>query len=413
MGGFDSFVTNMAPMQLQRALTLLLPACIACSSTAPTDLDGDGMISDEERAAAQTQATDADYVEGRDYVVLQRVRVMDPTGFAQPMEAYSILVPRGWKSEGGITWQVGNPCMVECIRNRVHMTSPDGTMALDIYPMQQWEYWDDQLMLQTMQQQQQNPVFRRCPIMPPMNAAEFLRGPMAQEMGAEVVDMDPEAEMNALMRKAAAQANMQYQQNGLPMENRPSAASATLRFADGSAGVALCSIGMTVTTSPNMLTGGTFAGYTCATDTKLAVRCPKGKEAEARKLLGAVMASFRINPEWQRGIQQMFNNVAAMEQRETMKRAQIQREAQNYTADLQQRTWEAGNESRDRIAEGWSQSLRGVESWSDGQGGSIELTSGYNEAWKAADGSYILSNNPLFDPNVVLQEDWKRLEKQR
>jgi hypothetical protein len=369
---------------------------------------GDAAVS----PSAQGDGTPAHrYVEGKDYVVLQRLRVIDPSGFAQPMEAYSILVPRGWKSEGGITWQVGNPCMIEAIRNRVSVISPDRRMALDIYPTQQWEWWDDQLMLQTMQQQQQNPLARRCPIMEPLDAAAFLRGPMAREMGAEVVSVDPEEEMNALLRKQAQEANVQYRQNNLPMENRPSAASAILRFPDGSSGVALCSVGMTVTSMPNMLSGGTYAGYTCVTDQKVAVRCPKGKEEEARKLLSSVLASVRVNPEWAHGVQQMFSNVAAVEQRETMKRAQIQREAMNYTADLHQRTWESGQESRDRIAEGWSQTLRGVETWNDGQGGSVELNSGYNEAWHGPDGTYILSNDPLFDPNVVLQEDWKRLEK--
>lgn len=351
------------------------------------------------------------YEEGKDYVVLERFRVMDPTGFAHPMEAYSILVPEGWTSQGGITWQVGVPCMIEAIRNRVSVTSPDGRMALEIYPTQQWEWWDDQLMLQTMQQQQQNPLARRCPIMEPLDAASFLRGPMAREMGAEVVSVDPEEEMNALLRKQAQQVNMQYQQNKLPMENRPSAATAIVRFPDGSSGVALCSVGMTVTNMPNMLSGGTYAGYTCVTDQKVAVRCPKGKEEEARKLLSGVLASVRVNPEWARGVQQMFSNVAAVEQRETMKRAQIQREAMNYTADLQQRTWESGQESRDRIAEGWGQSLRGVETWTDASGGSVELNAGYQGAWSRPDGTYILSNDPLFDPNVVLHEDWKRLEK--
>ena len=143
------------------------------------------------------------------------------------------------------------------------------------------------------------------------------------------------------------------------------------------------------------------------------MKCPAGKEEEARKLLSAVLASFRMNPQWQAGVQRMFNNVAAVELQEGAKRAAMQREAANYSADLQQRTWEEGQASQDRIAEGWSQTLRGVETWKDPSGGSIELNSGYNEAWSRPDGSYILSNDPLFDPNVALQEDWKKLEKGR
>jgi len=385
---------------------------LACGNTAaPVDRDGDGVISATEKAEAQRPGKK--FVEGQDYIVLERLRVIDPSGFGQPMEAYSILVPKGWKSQGGITWQVGNPCMVECIKNRVSVTSPDNSMALEIYPVQQWEWWDDQLMLQTQMQQQQNPVFKRCPIAQPMDAAQFLRGPMAQEMGAEVLSVEPQAEMNAVLQEQARQANQQFQQAGVSVENRPSAALATLRYPDGSGGIALCSIGMTVAWMPNYMTGGQSASYTCAANQKVAVRCPAGKEAEARKLLSSVLASFRMNPEWQSGIQRMFNNVAAVERQETAKRAAIQRDAMNHSAELQQRTWEEGQASRDRIAEGWSQTLRGVETWKDPAGGSIELNSGYNEAWSRPDGTYILSNNPLFDPNVAFQESWKKLEKGR
>jgi hypothetical protein len=350
-------------------------------------------------------------VEGEDYVVLERVRVMDPTGFAQPMEAYSVLVPRGWKAEGGIRWQVGNPCMVEAIQNRVTVRSPDGAWALEVYPNQQWEWWDDRMMLQTMMQQAQNPVFRRCPIAQPMDAAQLLRGPMAQQIGAQVLDVQPNEELAAVMRQDAAAANQTYQQAGVALEQRPSAAIATLRFPDGSPGLAVASVTMTLAWMPNYMTGGQSASYTCVTQTKIAMKMPPGKEEEGRRLLSTILASSRVNPEWQAGVQWMVGNVAAMEQREVAKRAAIQREAAEYSAELQQRTWESSQASRDRISEGWGQALRGVETWSDPSGGSIELSAGYNEAWSRPDGTYILSNDPLFDPNVEFQESWNRLQK--
>ncbi len=385
-------------------------ACGNSSSGGSMNMNG-SPVADAE--GGEEQASPTKFIEGKDYMVLQRLRVIDPNGFGQPMEAYSMLVPKGWKSEGGITWQVGHTCMAEVIRNRVTVTSPDGHYALDFYPLQQWDWWDDQLMLQTQMQQAQNPVFRRCTISQPLDAGQFLRGPMAQEMGAQVTGIEPSEELDRALREQAQAANQQFKQAGVSIESRPSAVIGTLRYPDGSGGVALCSIGMQVSWMPNYMTGGQSAGYSCQATQKVSLRCPAGKEAEARKLLGTVMTSLRINPQWQQGVQQMVSNVAAMEQRETMKRAAIQRDAANYSADLQQRTWEEGSASRDRIAEGWSQTLRGVETWRDAGGGSVELSSGYNEAWSKPDGTYILSNNPLFDPNVAFQEDWKKLEKGR
>jgi hypothetical protein len=45
-------------------------------------------------------------VEGQDYLVLERVRLLDAMGFDRPVEAMSVPVPRGWKTEGGVTWKI-------------------------------------------------------------------------------------------------------------------------------------------------------------------------------------------------------------------------------------------------------------------------------------------------------------------
>lgn len=397
----------LRPTLLFQALFVL----VACGNSTGDGRTNSVMNSIATDASGDEQHPAQQYTEGKDYIVLERLRVIDPSGFAAPMEAYSILVPKGWKSSGGITWNVRSTCMAESVRNRVTATSPDGNYALEIYPQQEWDWWDDRMMLQTQIQQAQNPVYRRCTIAQPMDAGQFMQGPMAQEMGAQVVSVEPNAELTRVLQQQAQATNQQYQQSGVNLEIRPSAAIGTLRYPDGSEGVALCSVAMQVSWMPNYLSGGQTASYSCQANQKVALHCPAGKEAEARKLLSTVMSSIRMNPQWQQGVQQMMNNVAAVEQNETAKRAAIQRDAANYSADLQQRTWEKGQASQDRIAEQWSQTLRGVETWRDASGGSVELSSGYNEAWSRPDGSYILSNNPLFDPNVALQENWKKLEK--
>jgi hypothetical protein len=396
---------------------MLIPAIVllACGGApTPMDTDGDGIVSPQEQAKAERgPEKQKEYVEGRDYMVLQRLRVIDPSGFAQPMEAYSILVPKGWKSQGGITWQVGHPCMTEVIRNRVTATSPDGRFELNIYPAQQWDWWDDPMMLQAMYQNAQNPLTRRCAIAQPMDAGQFLQGPLALEMGAEVTKVEPAEELTRVMMQQAAANNQAMREAGVQIEYRPSAALGELRYPDGSAGVALTSLTVQVSWMPNYMTGGQSASYSSTCLQKVALKCPAGQEAQARKLLSTIMSSFRMNPEWQAGVSQMVRNVAAMDQIEARKRARIQQETDAYISDLRQRTWEESQASRDRTAETWGQLLRGVETWKDDQGGRIELNAGYNEAWSRPDGSYILSNDPLFDPNVVLQQEWKRLEKQR
>ena len=147
--------------------------------------------------------------------------------------------------------------------------------------------------------------------------------------------------------------------------------------------------------------------------TQVALRGPAGREAEARQILATAMASLRLNPTWQQGASQILQDVRNMEMSEAAKRAAVQKEAQEYSANLLRRTWEGTEASRDRINESWGQALRGVDAWSEGDA-SVELAAGYDEAWSRPDGSYVLSNDPKFDPKVVLQQqDWTPLEKRR
>ncbi len=355
-------------------------------------------------------APDKKFVEGQDYVVLERLRVMDTAGFGEPVAAYSFLVPKGWQSQGGITWKVGETCTSEAIENRVTVRSPDGAYQIDVFPTRQWDWWDDPMTLQAQREQQQNPLFRRCPIAEPMDAAAFLQGPMAQMTGATVTHVEPAEQLGQLLRESQ-QANQMYQQAGVPLESRPSAAVATLAYPDGGVGLALAVVNCLVAQMPNLATGGQSASYQCVAQTQVALEAPAGREAEARQILATAMSSLRLNPNWQQAASQILQDVRNMEMAETAKRAAILKEAQEYSANLQKRTWEGSEASRDRINEAWGQTLRGVEAWSDGTDTTVELQAGYGEAWSRPDGSYILSNDPLFDPNVVLQEDWKRLAK--
>ena len=348
-----------------------------------------------------------DFVEGKDYVVLERLRVMDTGGFGEPIAAYSFLVPKGWKSTGGITWKVGEPCTSEAIENRVTVTSPDGAYQIDVLPTRQWDWWDDATALEAQRTQQQNPLFQRCPISEPMDATAFLQGPMAQMTAASVTKVEPATELEQLLR-ASPPAKPPA---GVPPESRPSAAIATLAYPDGNVGLALAVVTTLVAQTPNAATGVQSASYQCVASTQVAFRAPAGHEEEARRILATAMSSLRLNPTWQQGASQILESVRNMEVAESAKRAAILQEAHEYSANLQRRSWEGTEESRDRINEAWGQALRGVDTWSDGSGANVALESGYGEAWSRPDGAYILSNDPEFDPKVVLQEDWKRLEK--
>lgn len=354
------------------------------------------------------------YVEGKDYQVLQRVRIIDPHGFGQPVEAASFLLPKGWKLDGGVRWLVGHPCVSEAVAVRYTAASPDGRMTLDGFPVRSWRWIDEPTMLQGMQASQQG-YGRACDVMPPYDASQFIQQLVLPEIGQpQVLGMARADEIARGMEEQARQSQAAVMAAGVSnVAFRPSAVKAKLRWSDGTEGILLCSVDQTIAYMPNMLSGGTMSSYQCQSNLRVLLRYPAGQEAEAERILSTALSSTRVNPGWVQAVQQVFTNIGNVERAEAAKRAGIMREAQKYTSDLQRRTWEEGQASRDRINTAWGQTIRGVEEWKDPNGGTIELSAGYNEAWSHPNGTYILSNDPNFDPSVVFQEDWKRMAKPR
>ncbi|MFN8181373.1 MAG: hypothetical protein U0X34_05890 [Bacteroidia bacterium] len=354
-----------------------------------------------------------EWIEGKDYTILERVRIRDEQGFGQPVTAYSLLVPKGWKTEGGITWRVGHTCMQEVVNNRVHFTSGDGAISIDFFPTRSWEWNDDPTMLQAMQNNAAS-GFKRCDYQQPLDAGDYLRNVFLHEIGdPEVVSIKTNETLQPLMEAQARKGTELLRAAGVQaVSYRPTAVIADLRYPDGSLGKALCSVNQVISSFPNYLTGGYSAGYQCSSEQRILVRGSKEKMAEAEKILSTMLSSLRINPEWQAAVQQTFSNIAKVEQRENAKRAEITRQANEDISRMRMETWESTQQSQDRIMEESGRVLRGVEQWTDpATGDKLELTAGYNEAWSKSDGTYILSNDPLFDPNVVFQEDWKKLGK--
>jgi hypothetical protein len=67
------------------------------------------------------------------------------------------------------------------------------------------------------------------------------------------------------------------------------------------------------------------------------------------------------------------------------------------------------NASEYRISKQFSDYIRGTQEYELG-GVHFSLPSGYNQAWLHSNGTVILSNNSLFDPNTTLSGNWCELK---
>ncbi|HEY0979178.1 MAG TPA: hypothetical protein VGE21_17025 [Flavobacteriales bacterium] len=390
-------------------------------------------------ANAQTNGAKpgGDWIEGKDYTVLERVRFMDNTGFQQPAEAFSVLVPKGWKHDGGILWKSLQECRAEMVSARWEVASPDRTITFRSLPSHTWQWASDGLMMQNMQMQAAR---GGCGVGPDMTAEQYLREVLLKELGgATITEVEPnrEAEQELAQQASAFQANAgRY---GGSTDVRPSAVTARVKWGDGTEGIMLCSVRCITTTMQNAYTGEyQQLGMNTATERSW-VRFPAARRAEAETFLANLKSSIRTNPAWKEAVENYFAELGRQQDREHhIRMAAIDQQTRNMTAahnqrmadiqaqgaantqrhnermanmDNSMRSWEQQQASQDRQHTRFVQTIREVETW-QGSGGAVELSSGYDQAWSRGDGTYILSNKPGFDPSSAFQDqNWTEMKR--
>ena len=78
---------------------------------------------------------------------------------------------------------------------------------------------------------------------------------------------------------------------------------------------------------------------------------------------------------------------------------------------MQMDSWRKQQESSDRGSREFNEYIRGVETYNDPiNGGSVQLDNTYDNAWQLNDGTYVLTDDPSFNPYAATGQDGQRLE---
>ena len=132
------------------------------------------------------------------------------------------------------------------------------------------------------------------------------------------------------------------------------------------------------------------------------------------ELCQAVLKSIRYSPAFLSAQTQVIKyltdqyyqglrNIAAISQ-------QISRNNDAMIASID-KSYEKANSTYKPTNDGFSQYIKGVENYSDGNGASYELPSSYNAAWKNGNGEIILTNETNYNPNIGSTQNWEQLNK--
>ncbi|HRN79135.1 MAG TPA: hypothetical protein PKY29_03935 [Ferruginibacter sp.] len=360
-----------------------------------------------------------------EFLQFDRVRIQDKKGFAQPVEAFSLLVPSGWQTTGEVIWVAPGQT---CAGNNIHVRAADAgnQYVFELYPSVTWSHTSN---AQLQQFQEMQPVSAHCYYGQPLNAEEYLRQVFApNELGnPKVLSVQSINEAGNLVQESNQKVRAELMSYGASdVQFQPSGVYARVLWSNGKEGLVMLLVNVAQTTLPNMYTGGYDVSYTSQALQRVVLTFPAGEEKRAEKMLTVMMSSYRTNPAWKEPVDQFWRGVRqnnqqihigklrAMDEqtRDIGNRAIAQGNQRLQEMDNQMRNWEARQQQNDRMHTQFVKTIREVEHYRD-ETGKIELGAGYQHAWSRNNGnSYILTDDPNFNPASVLQDQqWKEMKK--
>lgn len=396
---------------------------MACNEQAPAT-GSEGKTDNGTNNGTGNASSNPNYVEGKDYMVYNRVRILDKKGFTDPQEAYSLLLPKNWQTEGEIEWNFpGSGC--EGIWSWLKAKSSDGKFSFEVFPDKIFN-WNTDPELQRFNQQQS--ASSNCGFEQPMNAETYLRNVFLKEIGnPQIVSVesnqfvvDEMKQNNERFRNELAR----YGSGGI--EFNQTAVNAVVRWSDNTEGLVTLGSNIIENVVPNVYNGTYNKIYTTGITRRTVFRYPSAAAEQAKNEFGVVMSSIRTNPAWKNAVDKYWKDfrerrhvdhvgrIKLMDEqtRQIGENAIRQGNARLQQMDNQMRSWEASQNSQDRMHTNFIKAIREVENFRD-ETGTYEMTSSYNHAWSRGDGtSFVMSNNPNFDPAFVFKDQaWKQMKK--
>ena len=343
---------------------------------------------------------------------VQRVEIIDQQGFDKPMLAATMLVPAGWRHQGSVKWQAGAPCG-KAYAWQLTATAPDGVSAIELVPGEAWAHNNHGMggNGNGAGNGAGNTQPGGCPVQALRTTQEYLTAWVQRHRpGARWLDYRA--------RPDKSRAGPQHQMTGGRFSSRVEGGQALIAYAVGGREVRETLVAVVAFTQSELagVQGQVMASSTGESFGVLGWRAPEGQLDF--KQFDAVWDTLRAAPEWRQRIdtaeaqmaqdnsatQARISQIRADTSRETLaqmaRRGEIRAQTQRDVADIRNNTWQARQDSNDRMHTDNVRAVREVQGWRDPRsGGVVELSNHYRHAWQLRDGSYVLTDNPNFDPS--------------
>lgn len=334
---------------------------------------------------------------------VQRARIVDPNGFGRPMTAVTLLVPAGWSTSGGVVWQVNQQ---GCGKAGTHFAwradSPDGVSAIELMPEESWG--GNNLPLPAMQ--------LPCPNVTITNVRDYLRWLVERTRpGARILDYRDRPDIAKLLAAfnsvqpsvggeirnwaEAGDVLVAYNQNGRDMREMISIA-----------------VLFSLSRMQGVMPGEIREFLTISAQPAYCVRAPHGQLDF--HFAAAVQQSIKVDPEWKAHMNEHTRTMTGISTRGAADRHAIRMDTAREIEAMRNQGVANRQASLDRGHQDFTQVVRGVENYIDTTSNErIELPNNYQHAWRLKDDTYILTDDPNFDPTRDLDLEGHELKAER
>ncbi len=333
-------------------------------------------------------------------------RYLDPM---TNMQVFSMLVPKGWKVEGGVTWSA-DPALPA--QSGFRFYNPSGSEELNFFPTRAYFWTNNNLFLTT------NPagtvrlgtLVGRPVSLRNAFTQTIIPGADRDMSGMTILKEEKIPELAELAMGEAAQGvnasaeagkmRVAYSEDGRQMEEEFYAAVSQFVINMPASG----------------MSGGYYINYWYM-DYVFSFRDKKGMLDSRARLFQTMIHSINFDQKW---VAKFVNVKEMLAQRYIQgikavgQMGQMIAQAGSQMREDQFQAWEARQAVNDRIVENFSNQILGVERYNDTRSGKeVELPAGYENAWANDLGEYIVSDSPNYNPNLDSNQHWEQLEPAR
>jgi hypothetical protein len=352
-------------------------------------------------------------------------KLIDQTGFGQPTEAGSVLIPSDWKFDGRVTW-APTGCTSNLVTTSGRATSPDGLSGFEWLPTYAWIWTDDAQARQiTMQAAAGQPAsMRPCQMSQVVSPVDFIRSAILPQLrpNARIVSSGMLPELTRAAQAKMESDDAQYLQSRIFTGVRAQVGEVKITYQiNGQPVEETIMAQIDVATQPQPSVAALSQGrmdnsslYNVMAERVFAIRAPAGQMESRADLNATMLASLRQNAQWLSASQQIIMNVNGSQQQGIADRQRIMHDAQTQQGDAIIQHGQEMSVMQDRNAAEFSQAERDVEWYTDPNTNErMELSAGYAHSWTNSNGEVILNDDPNYNPSRVYQGNWTQLQRNR